>query len=67
MSDQSSEYESGEYESTEGQGGEGGDWIEGSEIQAEGSGLQMFSGTIDVDTSGLPEPTDEDNEDDNVA
>jgi hypothetical protein len=70
MSEQSGEYGSSEYEGSEYEGSEytdgnseGGDWIAGSTIEARATDLQMFSGSIDVDTSGLPEAPDGDGDD----
>ena len=72
MSDQSGEYESSEYETSEQGGTDNDDWISGSTIEARVTDLQTFSGSLDVDISGLPESPegesdgDTDN-DDNVA
>jgi hypothetical protein len=70
MSDQSGEYGGSEYEGSEYEGSEysgddseSGDWIAGSTIEASATGLQMFAGSIDVDTSGLPESPDGDGDD----
>ena len=35
------------------------DWIAGSTIEASASGLDFFSGSMQIDTSGLPDPPDE--------